>query len=334
MSHTYSKDFIKNSDYFTDESCKVRVGDLVTWNEKDYFIILNAELPKDIKVISGIVKESNRLLRKDPYVRLIESGYFKDVIITTKKKLCYRFDKGEVLSPEVDSIRYNNLWDKTSSYLSLEELINSVLDRANSLYAEHNQSWTKQATLKDNYSSWIRGYDRYAPPKSQDQEVATPIVNKSSDNQESKENNKMAANQNTTLTDKVSTYTSSYVESGWEGAKDGASYAAANYITNAAVNFLSQFIPGLQAFNKTDLGHTVLVVLIPFLVGIVSIWTPGTFAMVGLTTEQIQEISRRSCRAAVSHRVSPLLDGFGDAMADSLRKAALSLNVTNTENKS
>jgi len=333
MSHTYSENFIKNSDYFTGESTKVRIGDLVTWNDMDYFIVLDTELPKDVKVISGIYKKSNRFVARDPYPRLIESHYFGSCSIALKQKLCYRFDKGEVLSHKVDCIEYENLWDKTSSYLTAEGFLDAVLERANSLYAEHNQSWTKEATLKDNYSSWVKCYDRYAPPKSQDQEATTSTVNQSSDNQKEKENNNMAAN--TTLTDKVSNYTSSYVESGWEGAKDGASYAAANYITNSAVTFLSQFVPGIQVFNKTDLGHTVLVVLIPFLVGIISIWTPNTFAMVGLTTEQIQEISRRSCRAAVSHRVSPLLDGFGDAMADSLRKAALSLNVANnTEAKS
>ena len=336
MCHTYSENFIKNSDYFTGESTKVRVGDLVTWDCIEYFIVLNTKLSEEVEVLSGIVKESNRFVAEDPYTRLIQSNCFNDGNFQTRKKLCYRFDKGEVLSSEDDSFRYTNLWGKILSYLSLEELIDIILARANCLYAEHNQSWTKEETLKEHYSSWVKGYDKYKPPKSQDQAIVTASLNQCSDNQQqTKENSNMAANQNTTLTDKVSTYTSSYVDSGWEGAKDGASYAAANYITNAAVNFLSQFVPGIQTFNKTDLGHTVLVVLIPFLVGIVSIWTPGTFAMVGLTTEQIQEISRRSCRAAVSHRVSPLLDGFGDAMADSLRKAALSLNVTNdTEDKS
>ena len=131
----------------------------------------------------------------------------------------------------------------------------------------------------------------------------------------------------------ISKYTNEYGESGWEGAKDGSSYAAANYLTNTAVTYFGQFVPGIDVFNKTEIGHTVLVIAIPFLIGVISIWSPNTFAMVGLSTEQIQEISKRSCRAAVSHRVAPLFEGFGAAMSDSLKKAASSLSVEVKETK-
>ena len=56
MSHTYSENFIKNSDYFTGGSTKIRIGDLVTWQEKEYFIILNNDHPSHVKVLSGIIK--------------------------------------------------------------------------------------------------------------------------------------------------------------------------------------------------------------------------------------------------------------------------------------
>jgi hypothetical protein len=94
----------------------------------------------------------------------------------------------------------------------------------------------------------------------------------------------------------IKDFSRQFASEGLEGVKDGAALEVAHSLTDALVAGISKQFKGIELFYATAFGHAVLLFMVPYLLGILSLMFPDL--MMGLSGEFVRKTTTRAARAA------------------------------------
>jgi hypothetical protein len=116
----------------------------------------------------------------------------------------------------------------------------------------------------------------------------------------------------------IKDFSRQFASEGLEGVKDGAALEVAHSLTDALVAGISKQFKGIELFYATAFGHAVLLFMVPYLLGILSLMFPDL--MMGLSGEFVRKTTTRAARAAAITTLTPILRNITAPVRDVLYK--------------